>query len=97
MNNETLCSANFFFPERHRKQAGIKKILDKFNLSRKDFSVFGNTSFHLEGFEIEEIQENLVKPIMEFLDMEKRSSLFFRDSEGRIKTILIINGKEIHS
>jgi len=94
MSCNSLCSGNVFVVIRKPKsREKLSKILDRFDLGYKDFSGAINSTFMIEGaYSLSEIHDYLVVPLVEFLDPEKRSSIFFRSPEGRISTFMVQDG-----
>jgi len=83
----------FVVVRKPKSREKLSKILDRFDLGYKEFSETPNATFMIEGsYSLSEIHEYLVMPLVEFLDPEKHSYIFFRSPEGRISTFAVKDG-----
>ena len=90
----SFCKASLYVGrDAKKRRAEVSRILGRFKLDHKDVLKTANPDIELEGFSYQEIKDGLVIPLAAFLDPDKRSSVYYRSSEGTVSTIMIVGGQ----
>ena len=89
-----FCRANVFVAVKVSKDlASVKRILKRFGVTKVSLEGTPLASFDIEGHSLDAIKDELIIPITVFLDPYRRSSFFYRSSEGKISTIMVQDGQ----
>ena len=92
--NQAFCQANVFVAIKvSQDRANVRRILKRFGISAESLAHNSSARFEIFGQELETIQSELIIPLVNFLDPDKRSSFLYRSFDGQISTILIQDGK----
>ena len=92
MSNKSVCLATLFLSNNTKKTfAKLSEILDNFSDVNHQVSATRMAEVSLDGHTYDEVLNGLVKPILEILDADKESSVFFRSGDGQLATFYMKN------
>jgi len=90
-----VCLATLFLSSNTKKTyAKLSEILENFSVSDPEVTASRMAEVSLDGHTYDEVLHGLVHPILDILDSDKESSVFFRSSEGHLATFYMKN-KEV--
>ena len=93
MLKESLCTVDLFVnPRPARKDvAGLNLILGQFGQERNKTTE--NLRFDVTGHTFQEVKENLIEAVTQYLDPSRRSSMMYFGNDGKLYTIIVKNGQ----